>query len=252
MTDINNNFLAFNISMFKKITLNDQLIYLSSNCDKCKDDRYALLHLHQDEITSLYVMIDFSNQHQNIQYNYLHQSDPSIRNINLKYNNKIIEVDPNRIYTEIGRQKILDEHSVAHDAQLAEYINNLANFILDQISHNKIIVSLHNNFNAKNGHTYNFATYLTDYDKPAPGTLAINVADKNNMGDFVLVSRQLLFDELKKYDINLALQDNKSIEDDGSLSVYCGQNDIDYINIETERGHYEEQLAILNIIHGIL
>jgi len=48
------------------------------------------------------------------------------------------------------------------------------------------------------------------------------------------------------------LQNNKSVTDDGSLSVFCGNEKIVYVNIECEFGHYTEQESMLEKIIKIL
>jgi hypothetical protein len=41
------------------------------------------------------------------------------------------------------------------------------------------------------------------------------------------------------------LQNNENVTDDGSLSVYAGMKNIDYINIEAEHGKKEQQKLML-------
>ena len=36
---------------------------------------------------------------------------------------------------------------------------------------------------------------------------------------------------------NVVLQNNANVTDDGSLSVYCGQREIEYVNVEAQHGH---------------
>jgi hypothetical protein len=48
---------------------------------------------------------------------------------------------------------------------------------------------------------------------------------------------------------NVVLQNNTTVEDDGSLSVYCGKNRISYINFESESGHFEEQIKMITEIY---
>ncbi|WP_225538204.1 hypothetical protein [Wolbachia endosymbiont of Mansonella perstans] len=48
------------------------------------------------------------------------------------------------------------------------------------------------------------------------------------------------------------MQSNKMVEDDGSLSVYAGENDIRYSNVEAEHGHLEQQIDMLSALHSVL
>jgi len=52
--------------------------------------------------------------------------------------------------------------------------------------------------------------------------------------------------------LNVILQDNKGFVNDGSLSVYCGKEGCRYINIEAQKGHFEEQLKLLQIVTEII
>ncbi|MDR0289129.1 MAG: hypothetical protein LBH78_03695 [Rickettsiales bacterium] len=48
------------------------------------------------------------------------------------------------------------------------------------------------------------------------------------------------------------MQNNKAVEDDGSLSVYAGENNIRYSNVEAEHGHLEQQIDMLSALHSVL
>ena len=63
--------------------------------------------------------------------------------------------------------------------------------------------------------------------------------------DFVYTTNRPLFDFLKLQKINVVLQSKESFVDDGSMSVYCELNKIQYANIETQHGHLSKQLKLL-------
>ena len=66
----------------------------------------------------------------------------------------------------------------------------------------------------------------------------------------VIVTHPVLFDFLKKRKVNVVLQDNKTVRDDGSLSYYAGKHDILYANVETMRGEAKEQARILSLLQS--
>jgi hypothetical protein len=55
--------------------------------------------------------------------------------------------------------------------------------------------------------------------------------------DFIYTTSVYFFRKLKDAGLNVVLQNNDSIGDDGSLSVLCGKTGRSYINIEAEHGH---------------
>ena len=51
-----------------------------------------------------------------------------------------------------------------------------------------------------------------------------------------------MFKRIKKQGFNVILQNSVNATDDGSLSIYYGKKDLVYVNIETEKGHLDEQI----------
>jgi hypothetical protein len=70
--------------------------------------------------------------------------------------------------------------------------------------------------------------------------------------DFIYTTNLSFYKKLKAKEVNVILQDNKKYVNDGSLSVYCGVNDIPYINIEAQKGHFDEQLRLIKEVLSIL
>ena len=69
--------------------------------------------------------------------------------------------------------------------------------------------------------------------------------------DFIYTTDSFIFEQMKAHEINVILQDNSDPVDDGSLSVYCGKKGLKYVNIETQHGHFEEQIALIELIYSI-
>ena len=78
---------------------------------------------------------------------------------------------------------------------------------------------------------------------------AIHINPTRDEDDFYLVTQKEKFDYFKERGYNVVLQDNLNAEDDGSLSVYCGRKNIDYINIECENGHVREQVEMIKEVY---
>src|SRR5690606_32862496 len=98
---------------------------------------------------------------------------------------------------------------------------------------------------------YSIKSYLPDGDE-AKNTKDIYINDEMDPDDFIYTTDQVFFEKLKSKKINVILQDNKNFVNDGSLSVYCGINEILYINIEAQLGHFKEQLRLIEIVMSIL
>ena len=55
--------------------------------------------------------------------------------------------------------------------------------------------------------------------------------------EFYFVTSARLYGLLTPTKFNVVLQNNAAMTDDGSLSVYCGQRGIEYVNVEAQHGH---------------
>jgi hypothetical protein len=60
-----------------------------------------------------------------------------------------------------------------------------------------------------------------------------------------LTTDSLLYQRLAKENFNSIWQDNINVRRDGSLSVYCGERDILYLNCETQHGKNSQHLVML-------
>jgi hypothetical protein len=149
-------------------------------------------------------------------------------NDNLRY---IPCIDTNRIFTDKGREKV------------TEYLENFSEKFLDYLKDAPLIIAVHNNsgINMEKCFTNNKAGMEQIYHSP------------DYESDFFLVTIVDLFTAIKdKKGFNVVLQNNDRVQDDGSLSVYCGENNIPYINIEVKNtGNYtadlDKQIKMINI-----
>ncbi len=80
----------------------------------------------------------------------------------------------------------------------------------------------------------------------AMSQIAIN--PNSDAHDFFYVTTQQAFNFLASRNFNVVLQNNQYVHDDGSLSVWAAQQQIDYINVEAGREHTATQLAMLAAI----
>lgn len=178
------------------------------------------------------------------------------RYIQLTINQAIYQIDPNRIYTPLGRQQTLlrlnpqlAKNKV--DYQLAlERSKALANFILKTMNAKnvKTWVAVHNNTNgySDDGHggrgTISIKRYQKKLASGANYLIQVNDAGKDE-DDLFFITHTDDFKAMSQAGHNVVLQNpkvaNDPTEDDGSLSVLAEQQGHRYINIEAERTDYD-------------
>lgn len=174
------------------------------------------------------------------------------RHIQLSINGQAYEVDPNRIFTDIGRKNTLsrlnpelDASSVVFDKALLR-AESLANFIMNTMGTEQAEswVAIHNNTNGydddgKNGRgTVSIKRYQKRLESGA--NFLIRVHDANiDEDNLFFITEASDFTIMAEANWNVVLQNpevaNDPDEDDGSLSVLAEMRDKRYINVEAER-----------------
>lgn len=169
------------------------------------------------------------------------------RIIRFKYNRKNYSFDANRIFSPEGIGQTLRElsrYSIGAALELEKFAKRLLSFIPDSAS---CLVALHNNFNS--GFSVNSYT-----DK---GKLKQNAREVfNNLSqdedDIVFTTDSVLFKKMSDHGYNSIYQDNINAKKDGTLSVYYGEKEKRYINIETEHGRTQQYVEMLTHLFDVL
>jgi hypothetical protein len=168
------------------------------------------------------------------------------RLISFTLNGASYTFDPNRMFTEVGLQKSLANYSHSSAAAM-DAIQPLSSAVLTYLKNaGGPIVAVHNN--AANGMNIGYYQGSGPYAKEADD-VARNA--KAPMHDFFLVLDAKLFAALKHLGFNVVLQ-AAAPTDDGSLSVYCRQNGLRYVNVEAAEGHTDEQKRMLEVLQRLL
>jgi hypothetical protein len=164
------------------------------------------------------------------------------RNIKFKLEGKQYTIDPNRMFSRPGIARSLLIFGNTSPKAIDE-VEKFANRILQLIPpHPTWIIALHNNTNGK----YSVNSYRRGGDKEEDAR-NIHVNDDHDADDFFLTTDSVLFNRLSGDRYNAILQDNINAKRDGSLSIYCGERNIQYINCETEHGRqpeYDQMIAM--------
>lgn len=207
------------------------------------NSQFLFLNIHEDEATSIAVAQDFADQKA---INFIYLSHIQTRRINFNIKGKPYSVDPNRIFTKKGRNKTL-EPSGLFKLKAKKQAAYLSETILKLIAPYQIVITMHNNTDVN----YSIKSYLPGGGE-AQNTAQIHINDQWDADDFIYTTHQAYFDYLKAKDVNVILQDNQRYVNDGSLSVYCGEKGIPYLNIEAQKGHYEAQYKLTEIVYEML
>lgn len=150
-------------------------------------------------------------------------------------------VDPNRIFTPAGRRATLEALSAwsqpADDVVAAFADELLSTLAVDDVD---LVVAIHNNTPDR----YTAATYAPGGPLAADAA-RVSLRPGGDPDDFFFVTDANLFAALADRGHSVILQNEATVADDGSLSVWCGRMGIPYVNVEAEHGHRTEQAAML-------
>lgn len=199
-------------------------------------------HMHEDEITAVEATLKVISEGGGTLVELLHNGE---RRVRYSYQGRAVSIDPNRVFTPKGAAATV-EPKVKGAAGLAEKFGEtlIGQFVPEAAD---VVVAVHNNTDGK----FSIASFLPGGDEAANAE-DLHVAKDRDADDFFYVTHAGLYKELKKKGYNVILQNNDRAIDDGSLSVYCGQRGIPYVNVEAESGHVEEQVRMLSDLTKVI
>ena len=230
------------------ITIKEKTIFydLVGNIVPIKIQQYGektdivFINLHDDEITSVdaakRVLEEYGGLLIEVQNN-------AQRNIRFKLGRYFYKVDPNRIFSQPGIKKSLEQLGRISPKAVDE-IEKLGQRIIQLIpGEAKCIIALHNN-------TPDFFS-VTEYapgNKRSVDCKKVYINAEQDTDDFFLTTDNNLYEKLADKGYNTILQDNNYCTEDGSLSVYCGKKNIRYVNCETEHGKAEQYYEMMKAL----
>lgn len=206
-------------------------------------DNIFLLQLHDNEETAERVAREYLSANGGTLLNIENGGN---RNILFSQSGKRYEFDPNRIFTSKGIKETLDLFG-SHHRQAEVSIKDFASILLEQLPEAATIVALHNNTDKR----YSLNSFKTEKDlRKSVHSIHHNTAMDED--DFFITTDSLLYQGLKDKNYSVVLQNNATVPDDGSLSVYLGREGRSYVNIEAEYGHLQQQSDMLHILVQLL
>lgn len=155
--------------------------------------------------------------------------------------------DPNRMFSRTGiEQTMRDNRRITRDAM--NEVEKFAQMVLQLIPDSTgCIIALHNNTEE----AYSVKSYLpgSDREKDAKAVYADSTQD---VDDIVFTTDSILYRRMADFGFNSIWQDNENAKKDGSLSIYCGEKNKRYINIETQHGRQQQYEIMLEKLLTIL
>ncbi len=155
--------------------------------------------------------------------------------------------DPNRIYSRIGiQQTLLDNKKTS--VQAINEIEKFGKYLLSLIPENTdCIVALHNNTEG----LFSIKSYTAGGNRQRDAR-AVYENPTQDIDDIAFTTDSLLYQKMSDAGYNTIWQDNDRAKKDGSLSIYCGETNQRYINIETQHGKVVEYVEMLQKLYTIL
>ena len=153
--------------------------------------------------------------------------------------------DPNRMFTPAGVREDMDDPPDVVMTMVGAFAAEL--LAATGLPDEPLCVALHNNWQQGWG----VRSFLPG-EEDAACAEQVHVAPGQPEDDFYLVTVPEHFAFLAGSGYNAVLQKQENPPDDGSLSVWCAQHDIPYINVESRRGHAARAEALIRAIQPIV
>jgi hypothetical protein len=198
------------------------------------------INLHDDELTAVKAARTVLEQKGGI---LIKIENNAQRNISFPFKGVVYSFDPNRIFSRTGINATLKAKGKKNPLAVIEverFAAQLLQLIPDSIS---CIVALHNNTDGD----FSVKTYQNG-GKRQHDAKQVYADSWQDIDDITLTTDEILFNKMSTLGYNSILQDNEKVNKDGSLSVYYGELNKRYINIETQHGktaQYGEMLSKL-------
>lgn len=194
--------------------------------------------LHDDEVTAIAATERFLEENGGL---LVRIDNNKKRNVRFRMNGRMYTFDPNRIFSMTGISQTLAMFGRI-DSRSIDEVDKFAKRILQLLPDApECIISLHNNTNGQ----FSITSYMKGQEREKDAK-AIRLAPDEDPDDLFLTTEDQFFEKLIPSGFNVILQDNKNAKKDGSLSIYCGEQNIPYLNCETEHGRLTQYQKMIN------
>lgn len=153
---------------------------------------------------------------------------------------KKVVFDPDAIFTSWGRRLHLKANHCWSKAA-DEYLQQFARFVLDEIPVQKTIVMM------TEGEAMSVYVSSGSQEKTVK---EYHQASLSNAGYFI-TGDEAIYNKLKKEGQNVVLQNDRRLEDDGSLAVYCAKTNRSFLKLVNLEGA-ASATEMLEVMHEVL
>lgn len=204
---------------------------------------FVFINLHDNENTSVEAAVEVLERYGGM---LVELQTGGGRLVKYSSNGRQFTFDPNRIFTRAGIEKTLKSDG-DYSIEAEGVVKRVAEKLLSYVKNAKLVIALHNN----SDENYSIKSYAGDGEFATDAKL-VNISAGTDIDDFFYVTENDFFNYFEKKNQNVVLQDNDQVNDDGSLSVYCGENRISYINVEAQQGHFQKQVEMLEMLQDLI
>ena len=155
--------------------------------------------------------------------------------------------DPNRMFSRIGIEQTLRDNSRSSKLAIDEIEKFAQRLLLLFPDSTSCIIALHNNTEG----AFSIKSYLPGGNRQSDAH-AVYADSLQDIDDIILTTDSLLYQKMADNKFNSIWQDNKKAKKDGSLSIFCGEIQRRYINIETQHGKVNQYMKMLEKLLEIL
>lgn len=205
--------------------------------------KFTFIILHDDEKTAEKATLRALEQHGGKLISIENNDE---RTLSFLLNGKRYEFDPNRMFTPAGIKTSLQTYG-SYNSKAAAEIEKFAVFLLNKISDSTIPVAVHNNTNEE----FSITNYMLN-GRLRQDAEAVHQNPAMDVDEFIFTTSGPVYRFYRELNVNVVLQKNRGGRDDGSLSVYYGKQNKDYINIEAEHEHTEMQVKMIELLYQLL
>ena len=197
------------------------------------------INLHDDELTAIAGAVKLLEQQGGTLVRIDNQRN---RNIRFRLDGRCYAFDPNRIFSRTRIIQTLRTFGPISNKAIGE-LQKFAARVLELLPPPPTcVISLHNNYDGK----FSITSYQKGNEREKDAR-ALHIVPYQDPDNLFLTTDSSLFQTLKKENFNAVWQDNRKANKDGSLSVYCGEKNICYLNCETEHGKFTQYANMIAV-----
>ncbi|HSU26957.1 MAG TPA: hypothetical protein VLJ68_01140 [Chitinophagaceae bacterium] len=198
----------------------------------------TMINLHSDEVTSIEAAKKWLEVNGGVMIRIINKQQ---RNIRFRLHGRNYQFDPNRMFSREGITNNMSHLGRISQPAIAE-AEKFGKRVLDLFPEKtSCIFALHNNTEGN----FTIGNYLPGSSRESDAK-KVNADAGKDPDDLFLTTDSLLYDGLSADGYNIVWQDNVNAKKDGSLSIYCGERGIRYLNCETQHGKTDTYFEMLS------